>query len=970
MRIEDVASFEILEKRQIDDIRSEGVILRHKKTGAKVVLLSNDDENKVFYIGFRTPPRNSTGVAHILEHSVLCGSKEFPMKDPFVELAKGSLNTFLNAMTYPDKTLYPVASCNDADFRNLMHVYLDAVFYANIYTNESIFRQEGWHYEIEKPEDDLVINGVVYNEMKGALSAPEDLLEQQLLLGLYPDSIYGNESGGDPEFIPDLSYEEFLAFHSKFYHPSNSYIYLYGNMDMAEKLIYLDEAYLSNFDALSVDSEIGIQPAFDAMRRIEKPYPVNSGETEEENTHFGISYSVADSLDREMYVAMQVIDYALCSAPGAVLHEALIEKGLGKDVYSICENGIKQPFFAIVSKDADASREAEFLQVVEETLKKVVSEGFDEKALLAGLNNMEFKFREADFGTYPKGLMYGLQIMDSWLYDESKPFIHIEALETFAKLRSKIKEGYFEKLIEKYLLNNSHSILVVLKPKAGLMEEQEEKALAKLAEIKANMTPEDIEEAIRKYEALNAFRETPDSKEDLEKLPLLRREDLKKEPVLPVNKAGSLGDIPFLHHDIFTNGIAYLRLQFSLKDIPEEYYKYMGIFKECMGLMNTANYRYGDLANEVNLVSGGIGVHHEIYNLVDGSYKTFLEVTTKTMFDNIDKTMELVNEILFSSDYADEKRLYELLAEERSRMQTAMMGAGHRIASARALSYGSEAAVVEDNVNGINFYRLLCDLVDNFEEKKGDLIEKLQTLAHMILRKENLSVDLTAGEETIAMIEAPVQAVCEKLYTDEVKKGEYHPAVEVKNEGFMTSGQVQYVCRAGSFTDKGLPFKGTLRVLRVMMGYEYLWTNIRVKGGAYGCMCNFTRTGQSYFVSYRDPNLAKTVDTFEKAGEFIANYEADERTMTKYVIGAVSLMDTPFTPVSLGSYSRSAYLTGVTDEMIVNERLEVLNATAEDIRALSAYIDAFIGDEHLCVVGNAAKIKEEEKIFGNIENLF
>ncbi|MDL2302642.1 insulinase family protein, partial [Lachnospiraceae bacterium OttesenSCG-928-D06] len=416
MKINQLSAYEIIEERKIDDLNSNSYVLRHKKTGARIALLSNDDENKVFYIGFRTPPQDSTGVAHILEHSVLCGSREFPIKDPFIELAKGSLNTFLNAMTYPDKTIYPVASCNDKDFQNLMHVYLDAVFYPNIYQSDNVFRQEGWHYELNE-EEELTINGVVYNEMKGAFSSPDDVLERELMNSLFPDNAYGLESGGDPDAIPNLSYEQFLDFHRQYYHPSNSYIYLYGDMDMVEKLQFLDEHYLNDFDALDVDSKIKEQTAFSSTQKVIKEYAISDNELEEESGYLSYNMAVGDSLSRDLYVAFQIIDYALCSAPGAPLKLALTEKGIGNDIYSIYDNGIKQPYFSVVSKGVDIKKEPEFLQTIQEVFTSIVRNGFDKKALLAGINYYEFKYKEADFGSYPKGLMYGLQMLDSWLYD-------------------------------------------------------------------------------------------------------------------------------------------------------------------------------------------------------------------------------------------------------------------------------------------------------------------------------------------------------------------------------------------------------------------------------------------------------------------------------------------------------------------------------------------------------------------------
>ncbi|MBQ7776371.1 MAG: insulinase family protein, partial [Lachnospiraceae bacterium] len=599
--IENLAAYEVVEKRRLEDLNSEGYLLKHKKSGARVALISNEDDNKVFYIGFRTPPKDSTGVAHILEHSVLCGSKEFPIKDPFVELVKGSLNTFLNAMTYPDKTVYPVASCNDKDFQNLMHVYLDAVFYPNIYKTDKIFKQEGWHYDLQSPEDELTINGVVYNEMKGAFSSPDDVLARAQMEGLYPDTTYGVESGGDPEVIPELTYENFLAFHQKYYHPANSYIYLYGNMDMVEKLEFMDEQYLSKFEEIAVDSEVALQKPFDLESHVLiKEYPISENEKEEESTYLSWNAAIGDSLDKELYVAFQIIDYALCSAPGAPLKQALVEKKVGKDVYSMYESTMRQPFFSIVAKDTSIEKQPVFLETIEEVVKQLVQEGFDRKALMAGINYYEFKYREADFGAYPKGLMYGLQALDSWLYDEKQPFLHIEANATFAALRKKAQEGYFEELLQKYILDNPHKAVVILKPKKGLTEENDAKLKAQLAQKKASMTAEEIERIVEETKALEAYQEAEDSKEDLAKIPLLTREDIGKQARKIVNEECKIGDVPVLNHEVFTNGIAYLRMIFELKQVPEELMPYLGIFKGCLGLLNTENYKYGDLFNEVN----------------------------------------------------------------------------------------------------------------------------------------------------------------------------------------------------------------------------------------------------------------------------------------------------------------------------------------------------------------------------------
>lgn len=973
MRIEDVAAYKVVEKRKINDLNSMSYLLEHKKTGARVALISNDDNNKVFYVGFRTPPTDSTGVPHIIEHSVLCGSREFPVKDPFVELVKGSLNTFLNAMTYSDKTVYPVASCNDKDFQNLMHVYLDAVFYPNIYKEEKIFQQEGWHYEMESVEDPLTLNGVVYNEMKGAFSSPDDVHDREVLNSLYPDTAYGVESGGDPKAIPNLTYEEFLDFHGRYYHPSNSYIYLYGDMDMAEKLIWMDEHYLSHFDKMEIDSTLALQKPFDKPVTVCKDYPVMEGESLEDNTYLSYNAVVGTSLDKELYYAMQIIDYAVCSASGAPLKLALIHKNIGTEVYSIYENGIYQPYFSIVAKNANAVQKDEFVATIEDELARIVKEGLDKKALLAGLNYYEFKYREADFGSYPKGLMYGLQMFDSWLYDDNMPFDMIEANAVFKFLREKIETDYYEQLIEKYLIHNNHKTVLVVSPKEGLTTKEEKELADKLEAYKATLSQEELQKIVEDTHALHAYQDAEEATENLEKIPMLTRADMKKEAEGFVNELREIEDTKVLFHNIHTNGIGYLRLFFDISNIPEELFAYIGIFKNVLGYVDTKNYAYGELYNEINIHTGGIGSAVNTYvnarNLEE--YKLTFEVKTKVMYEELENAVGLLTEIMTTSDFSKEDRILEIVAEMKSRLQGNMTSAGHSLAAIRAMSYFSETAAISELVNGIPCLRLLEKLEADFEANKKELIGKLEMLAKCIFRPENLMVDFTSCEEGYEQLKAFVPVLKATLFTEPVVKEPFAITLAKKNEGFETSAQIQYVGRAGNYRkDGGLSYTGALRVLKVILGYEYLWTNVRVKGGAYGCMCNFGKAGDSYFVSYRDPNLKKTMDTFEKTGDYLRSFTADERTMTKYIIGAISDLDIPMNPSAKGSRSSSAYLTNQTYEEIQKERDELLACTQDDIRALADYMDAIMKAEAVCVVGNGQAIEENKEMFGTIENLF
>lgn len=973
MKIEEIEAYRVIEKREIPDLQSMSYLLEHKKSGARVALLSNNDENKVFYVGFRTPPTNSTGVAHIIEHSVLCGSKAFPLKDPFVELVKGSLNTFLNAMTYSDKTVYPVASCNDKDFQNLCHVYMDAVFYPNIYTEEKIFRQEGWHYEMENAEDELKLNGVVYNEMKGAFSSPDDVHDREVLNSLYPDTTYAVESGGDPKNIPDLSYEEFLDFHRKYYHPANSYIYLYGDMDMAEKLVWMDKEYLSKFDKITVPSEISMQKPFEKPVSLYKDYPILKGESLEDNTYLSYNAVVGTSLDKELYYAFDLIDYALCSSAGAPVKQALIEKNIGTEVYSIYENGILQPYYSIVAKNANAEQKDLFVQTIEEELRKIVKQGIDKKALLAGLNYYEFKYREADFGAYPKGLMYGLQMFDSWLYDDKMAFDLIEGNEVYKKLRTLINTDYFEKLIEKYLLSNNHKTIVVVSPKEGLTEKQDKELAERLAAYKATLSQAEIEKIVSDTHALRAYQDKEDTPEVLETLPMLTRADMKKEAEKFINEERQVNGVPVLYHPIYTNGIGYVKLVFDASQVPAEYMAYAGILKNVFAYIDTEHYAYGELYNELNIHTGGVAANINTYTNAKkmDEYKLCFEIKCKAFYDELPKAFALITEVLTHSKLDDKKRLKEIISELKSRMQGNMVASGHSVAAIRAMSYFSETAAVAELLSGMPFYRLLERLEADFDANSDELVEKLQSLAERVFRPENLLLDFTADEDGYQAFEKAAAEVKDTLFAKPVEKGSFHIDVEKKNEGFCTSGQIQYVGQAGNFRKKyGYPYTGALRILKVIMGYEYLWTNIRVKGGAYGCMCSFGKNGDSYFVSYRDPNLKKTFETYHGIADYVKDFTADERTMTKYIIGTISEIDTPMTPATKASRSLGAYLSNLTFDEVQKERDEILNCTQEDIRKLAAYMEAIMEADAICVVGNGQAIEENKELFGEVDHLF
>ncbi len=972
MKLSELSAYEILEDREIADIHSQGIRLRHKKSGAKISVISNEDENKVFYIGFRTPAEDSTGVPHIIEHTVLCGSDAFPVKDPFVELVKGSLNTFLNAMTYPDKTVYPAASCNDKDFQNLMHVYMDAVLHPNIYKYQEIFKQEGWHYELESEDAPLTLNGVVYNEMKGAFSSPEDVLNRTVLNSLFPDTTYANESGGDPEYIPELTYEAYLDFHRRYYHPCNSYIYLYGNMDIAEKLDWMDRQYLSHYDKIELDSSIQAQKPFAQPIEVTKEYSIASSENEQDNTYLSYNVAVGNVLDKELYLAFEVLDYALLNAPGAPLKKALLDAKIGKDIIGGYDSSTYQPLFTVTAKNANACDKGRFVQIIEDTLRGLVKNGLNEKALLAGINSNEFRFREADFGSYPKGLIYGLQCLDSWLYDDDAPFLHLEALNTFRFLKEHTTDGYFEGLLQKYLIDNTHKTVVLVEPKKGLNEEKEKALEEKLASYKASLSEDEVRQLVTDTAHLKEYQQQPSSKEDLAKIPMLSRKDMKREAAPFYNEEKQISGIPAVHHNMYSNGINYISLLFDLSDIKEEWVPYLGLLKAVLADMDTEEYSYNDLSNEIYLHTGGISVNLIVCEDTkdpDTLVRKY-EVAVKALYRETKTAVELLRSILCTTKLDDDKRLYEVIAQAKSRMEMQFMQAGHAVSALRAMSYFSKAADFNDLAGGIGLYRLLADAESNFEQKKEEIKAVLKQLFAAIFRPEKLIIGITGDEEGYQQFARHFDLLKQALFTEDYPKESCELICTKKNEGFKDAAQVQYVSRAGNFKREGYSYTGALRILKVILNYDYLWLNIRVKGGAYGCMSGFTRSGDTYFSTYRDPNLRKSNEVFEGITDYLEKFDADERDMTKYIIGTVSDLDAPLNPSAKGYRSMMAYLTHLTQEDVQRERDEALDAQPQNIRELAPLVQAVLSEGNICVIGNEQMLEKESGMFLALEDLF
>ena len=964
----EIQNYTLLETKEIKEYQATGYVYRHNQTGAKVFYLyTPEDDNKVFSISFCTPPANNEGIPHILEHCVLNGSRKFPVKEPFVEMIKGSLNTFLNAMTFPDKTMFPVASRNEQDFMNLMDVYLDAVLHPNLLKDPFILKQEGWHYELEAEDQEIQYKGVVYNEMKGAYSSPETVLSDITDKALYPDSPYAMSSGGDPDYIPDLTYEEFRAFHQKYYHPSNCYVFFYGNGDMQKHMAFLDEAYLQEFEAADAQAKVKEQPAFDAIREVEKTYALAEGESTKQKTFLSYNLVVGRSSDPINYYGLDMLAQILGGCESAPVKTALLKAGIGKEVYAAADCSIMQPSISFVAKNAEPGQKDEFLRIIRKTLEDIVKNGLDPKLVEAILNSTEFTLRESNYGSTPRGLMLNMSCMDSWLYGESpmKLLPYEEPLNTIRNT-----PGFFEKMIQESLLNNTHGAVVVLRPESGLNAKTEQAVREKLAAYKAGLTPEELLALVQDTKDIQTRQQSVDTPEALEKLPLLKKEDIDKKQAVYLAQEEEIGGRPvYVYHD-FTNQIAYLTLNFNMNYVPAEELPYAGLLASVISMMDTEKYSYAELDNEIGCHLGNLSTDIRLLEKIDGSFVPYFYITTKYLMKENTSAFALMEEVLLHTLMDDTARLGEIVAEERSHLEKTMMRAGHSVAGNRALSYFSPVMAYREKLSGVDFYQFIKDLDENFEEKAQQTIEHMQKVLKMIVCRENLSVRVTCQAENKAEVFAAAQDLMDRLpqkRSEEASQEIVRILPEMKNEGLITSGKVQYVARAGRFT---VPYHGSMVVMGHILYSDYLWSQVRVQGGAYGCFQHLDRMGRVYLVSFRDPNLDRTVNVFNQAGSVMEQFDCTEREMTKYIIGAIAGLDPVRTPSMKGAAANDRLEMGYTPEILQQLRDEVLATTPEKVRECARTLIQAMQEPFICVQGSEEKIKANASMFNEIITLF
>ncbi|WP_100065474.1 insulinase family protein [Miniphocaeibacter massiliensis] len=960
--------FDLIKEEYIKDIDSNVKIFKHTRSGAKLMALQNDDNNKVFGIGFRTPPNNSTGVAHILEHCVLNGSRKFKTREPFMDLIKSSLQTFLNAMTFSDKTIYPIASRNDKDFHNLMDVYLDAVFYPAVKTKKEIFLQEGWHYELNNEDDDITYKGVVYNEMKGAYSSPDTIMYHAFAKGLFPNSIYGNESGGEPYSIPNLTYDNFLDFYNNYYHPINSYIFLYGNMDLEENLKFINDEYLANFEKIDLDSSIKLQPGFDKVRIIENKYSISSDENPENKDI--LIYGVKSGKKSDIIEATtnEILRSVLFSNDGSPIKLALLEKEIGEDIDDLSTDGLELGL-GITAINSSKEKIDEFANIIETELANVVEKGVNKEQLEASLNKIEYSLREN--GNFPtKGIIYFINSLDTWLYDED-PTLSFKYENILKNLRDKINTSYYEDFIKEKILNNTHKVIISLEATPGLNAQKDKEISEKLQNYKNSLSKEDLNNLIKENNILNDFQNREDTQEEKDTIPQLKLSDVDTNvteiPTIEENK----DDYKILFHPLFTGKINYVDFAFDLDFINEDEIYYVSLLCDLLGMVDTKKYAYTDLDTRIYLDTGGFNVSAStiVDFRKDNHYFKKLMVSSKSTVEKTEKMFNLIEEITLNSKFDNLKRIKEIIQIIKLKFESDVLESGHQYSILKSSSYFSQQGMFNEKLNGISYYDFIVELEENLENDFDKVTDKLKSLSKKIFNKNNMIFNITTDEDEKENLMELSNKYISKLYTEKLESYNLVFDLDKKNEGIMTSSNVNYVIKSCNLKDYGFKYNGSYQVLSNILSNTYLYNNIRAQGGAYGTGMGISQSGNVQFYSYRDPNIKNTIDIYDNTNSFLENLELSKDELSQFIIGSLSKFDPPMTNPTKGKVALTMYISGQTTENIRQNLEEALSTNLEDLKKFANSINFAMKENFMVTVGNSEQIKENKDLFGEIRQL-
>jgi presequence protease len=965
--------FTLVETREIPELNTRGKLYRHEKTGAELLSLENEDENKVFGITFRTPPPDSTGIPHIMEHSVLCGSRKYPVKEPFVELVKGSLNTFLNAMTFSDKTCYPVASQNLQDFYNLIDVYLDAVFFPRL--TLEILEQEGWHYELNEDasgglDAPLVYKGVVFNEMKGAYASPDNLIGRYSEQSVFPDNVYGLDSGGDPAIIPDLTYTQFKRFHEIYYHPSNARIFFYGDDDPDTRLRivneYLEEKIARALESLEADSRIELQPALSEPRRIVEGYPVDEGD-DDPKSMITLNWLLPENNDPTRTLALGILSHILIGTPASPLRKALIDSGLGEDVIGGgLDDSLRQLYFSVGMKGVDPSKVDEVAALIMSTLRELVETGLDPDMVAASINTFEFQLREQNTGRYPRGLFVMIQALTTWLHD-GDPFAPIAFEQPLEEIKTRVGSDSraFEALIAEHLLENPHLATVILEPDADLQDQQAAAEKARLAAAKRAMSDEELRALALHVQQLKKLQETPDPPEALATIPSLGLEDLDPEPKHVPTESLSHHDTDILYHDLFTNGIVYLDLGLNLHLLPQELLPYTGLFMSGLLELGTETEDFVKLTQRIGRETGGISptTFTSTMHPTDGT-AAWAFLRGKATVEQSHELLAILHDILLTARLDNQPRFQQMVLERKAREESSLIPAGHRVVASRLRAKFSEAHWVGEQIGGVDYLFFLRKLAEEVTSDWPGVLEKLETIRRILVRRGAMLCNVTLDAENWTAVQPRLADFLARLPEDPAAGAEvvaWSPGYNTQPEALTIPANVNYVGKGASLFDLGYQRHGSTEVISHYLRSTWLWERVRVQGGAYGGFCVFDpQSGTFGYLSYRDPNLVQTLDIYDQTPTFLEDLDLSQEELVKSIIGAIGNIDAYQLPDAKGFGAMARYLIDYSDEARQQYRTELLGTTVEDFKAFADVARRVAESGTVVVLGSSGAVQAAE----------
>jgi Zn-dependent M16 (insulinase) family peptidase len=953
--------FSLIQEREIPELNATVRYYIHKKTGARLLSIINDDENKVFSINFRTPPKDSTGVAHILEHSVLAGSEKYRVKEPFAELVKGSLATFVNAMTFPDKTCYPVASQNLQDFYNLIDVYMDAVFHPLV--AEHTFMQEGWHYELDDVSQPLSYKGVVFNEMKGAYSSPDGVLETVITNSLFPKHVYGVDSGGDPRHIPDLTYENFKAFHASYYHPSNSFIFFYGDDDPDKRLELMAE-YLKPYEKIRVKSQIPLKKPFKRAKKVQYVYDAGQDADIKKKHYLTVNWVLPETSDPVMNFSLRILSYILTGTPASPLKKALLDSGLGEDLAGIgFEGDVRQMIFSVGLKGTRARDAKKIEALIFETLDALVRDGIDPDMIAAALNTVEFRLRENNTGSFPRGLSLMLRSMTTWLHDDDP--LKLLAFEApLNAIRAKLTNDhrYFDKLIETYLLENQHRTILRLKPDPEFGTRFEEEEKARLAKVREALTEEQLKEIAENTKQLKKRQETPDTEEALATIPVLKLQDLEKQSKTIPIEVMDVQNTKVLYHDLFTNGIVYLDLGFDLYALPKDLIPLTDIFARTLLEMGTETEDYVKLSQRIGKSTGGIhgsGITSTVIGSGESVAKLMLR--GKATVSQSAELLNILKDILLSTKFDNKERLKQIVLEEKAGLESMIVPRGHIFVNQRLRAQLGESGWVQDQMSGIGYLFALRDLEKAIDKKWASVLAKLEAMRDALVNRNAMLCNVTVNAANWNEFKPQLDSFLAGLPAKNVALAPFGVQPEKVKEGLTIPAQVNYVGKGANLYELGYEHDGSALVVNGYLQMAYLWEKIRVQGGAYGGFSSFDdASGAFTFLSYRDPNVASSIENYDKAGAFLKTLDSSrlsDNELTKAIIAAIGDLDSYQLPDAKGYISMMRYLTHRTDAMRQKMREEVLSTNGEDFIAFGEVLEKVAQSEAVAVIGSQSALE-------------